>query len=366
MNKKINIVIPMAGLGSRFQINGFNIPKPLIRVDQVSMIELSIKSLDINGQYIFITRKYNNSYDNELKEILKKLQPDCIILELDEVTRGSAETCLVAQEYIDNDSPLIITNCDQYINWNSLKFLSTASLYDGCVVTYKSDNVKNSFVETKNNIAKYFAEKTAISDDALVGIHYWKNGSDFIKSAKSMINNNITTKGEYYIAPTYNFLINDNKRIGTFQLSDNQYYSLGSPEDVKIYLGKVNEYFSNKPKTILCDIDGTILKHMHSFSNVTTMPPEILEGVIQKFDEWDSKNNRIILMTGRKESARAITELQLSSLGICWDLLIMNAGNGNRILINDKLSIEHPDRASAVNVITDNGFLDTDWSIVGL
>jgi dTDP-glucose pyrophosphorylase len=366
MNTKMNILIPMAGLGSRFQINGYDVPKPLIKVNGTPMIELSIKSLNIEGQYIFITRKYDNDYDVELESILKRVCPDCVILQLADITRGSAETCLAAYDYINNDVPLIITNCDQYLNWNSKEFLDTASIYDGCVVTYTSDNVKNSFVNTIDGVASQFAEKSAISNNALVGIHYWHKGSDFIKSAMDMIDNNITTKGEYYIAPTYNFLINDNKRIGIFPLTDGQYHSLGSPEDVKLYLGKFNEYFSNKPKTILCDIDGTILKHMHSFSSVTLSQPEVLRGVIQKFDEWDSKNNRIILMTGRKESARELTEKQLKSLGLCWDLLIMNAGNGNRILINDKLSNDYPDRASSVNVITDNGFLDTDWSTVGL
>jgi NDP-sugar pyrophosphorylase family protein len=366
MKNHINILIPMAGLGSRFQINGHSVPKPLIKINGTTMIELSINSLNIEGQYIFITRKYGNEYDNELETILKKIQPNCIIHQLNELTQGSAETCLAARQYIDNDTPLIITNCDQYIEWNSAEFLNTAKQYDGCVVTYKSTNVKNSFVKVIDNIAEQFAEKTAISDDALVGIHYWTKGTDFIQSVIHMMSNKITTKGEYYIAPTYNFMITDNKNIGIFPLKNNQYYSLGSPEDVKLYVGKLNEYFSNKPKTILCDIDGTILKHMHSYSKVASMEAELLQGVKEKFDEWDSKNNRIILMTGRKESARDLTEKQLKSLGLCWDLLIMNAGNSNRILINDKLSHESSDRALAINVITDQGFLNTNWEDSGL
>jgi ribonucleotide monophosphatase NagD (HAD superfamily) len=161
-------------------------------------------------------------------------------------------------------------------------------------------------------------------------------------------------------------MIKKGKFVGVFHLKNNQYYSLGSPEDVKIYKGILNEYLIKKPKTILCDIDGTILKHMHSFSEVVSSKPKLLPGVKEKFDEWDSKNNRIILMTGRKESAREMTELQLKSLGLCWDLLIMNVGNGSRVLINDKLSLDDDDRSVSVNVITDKGFLDINWEKIGL
>lgn len=134
-----------------------------------------------------------------------------------------------------------------------------------------------------------------------------------------------------------------------------------SPRD-----GKVAEFYSEKPKTIICDIDGTILKHLHKFSDVSFIDAELLDGVQAKFNEWDSLNHKIILMTARKESAREMTEKDLKGLGIMWDHLIMGVNGGVRVLINDKLQPEDPDRSVGINVITNEGFESIDWEKFGL
>lgn len=135
---------------------------------------------------------------------------------------------------------------------------------------------------------------------------------------------------------------------------------------MSIEAGKNAEFYSVKPKTIICDIDGTILKHVHRFSDLHQIDPELLNGVRAKFDEWDSLNHKIVLMTARKESARQMTESHLKGLGLMWDYLIMGVSGGERVLINDKLKDEDKDRAVAVNVITNNGFDSIDWRGIGL
>lgn len=130
--------------------------------------------------------------------------------------------------------------------------------------------------------------------------------------------------------------------------------------------GKQAEFYTDKPKTIICDIDGTILKHAHVFSDLMWGDPELNPGVRDKLNEWDSLGHTIILMTARKESARDMTERQLEDLGVMWDHLIMGVTSGKRILINDKLQPEDPDRSLSVNVITDSGFTNTDWEGLGL
>ena len=366
----MNILIPMAGEGSRFKIKGFDRPKPLIKINETCLIEKAVSTLGIDGNYIFITRKYKDpNHNTELNNILKKIAPGCKIYEIDYLTDGATATCLIAKELINNDEPLIITNCDQSLDWEANKFLSNIknSNVDGCVVTYDSDNPKNSFIKLDNTgKAEKIAEKEAISNLALIGLHYWKHGKDFVYSAESMIKQKQRSKSEYYIAPTYNVLISEGKKITNYHIDKNQYTSLGSPEDVTIYIGQQNEYNPKKLKTIFCDIDGTLLKHGHKFSRVSSEEPELLPGVREKFDAWDSLNYRIILMTGRKESARELTESHLRSLGLCWDLLIMNAGNGPRVLINDKLHSNSPDRAISVNVEVDKGFDNIDWEKIGL
>jgi NDP-sugar pyrophosphorylase family protein len=360
----------MAGLGSRFKSAGIDIPKPLIKVNGKTLIEHSVESLGINANYIFITREYSEKSDNDLltKE-LKRIAPESHEIKINGFTSGAAESCLHAKHLIDNNLPLIITNCDQIIHWDAEKFTSLIeeNLVDGAVVLFKSSDPKNSFANIDNGLVTKIAEKSAISDNALIGLHYWKNGKDFVESAENLINT-FTSIGspECYISETYNYLIEKNKKIMPFFISKNNYISLGTPNDISIYLGKIKEYYTDKPKTIFCDIDGTILKHSHKFSEIGKSDPELLPGVIDKFNEWDSKGYTVVLTTARKKSARYITEKHLSDLGLAWDTLLMGVTSGERILINDKLKNEDTDRAKAINVITDSGFESISWEEFGL
>ena len=362
----MNIVIPMAGLGTRFSSEGFDVPKPLIEVGGKTLIEHSIDSLNLEGRYIFITRKYKiNDHNILLSEILKKIKPDSIEIILDYETSGSVETCLMSSDCINNDTPLIITNCDQRLEWDSdlfLEFINNNDL-DGALLTYESDNPKNSFCSiNQNNLIDKVVEKQVISKSALVGLHYWTKGSDFINSAQKLFKTfKNEGKPECYISETFNFLIKEGKKIKSFEISPNEYISLGTPYDLSIFQSKIKEFYTEKPKTIFCDIDGTILRHAHKFSDVCFIEPTILDGVRDKFNEWDSQGHKIILCTARKESGREITEKHLKQLGLCWDYLIMGVGGGTRVLINDKLNKMDNDRAISINVITNEGFEKINW-----
>jgi NDP-sugar pyrophosphorylase family protein len=366
----MNIVIPMAGLGSRFQNVGIDTPKPLIVVNGKTLIEHSVDSLGLDGNYIFITRVYDNPKDNEtLSNILKKLRPDSVEIKINKMQYGAADACLYAKEYIDNEEELIITNCDQLLNWEASDFINSVrnNSADGAIVLFNSSDSKHSFAEILSNKIIRLAEKDAISSNALVGIHYWKNGKSFVSSAEKLLKEykNFGLK-ECYISNTYNYLINDGLYIMPHTIRNNMFTPLGTPEDIEIYLAKIKEFYTEKPKTIFCDIDGTILKHAHRFSHIGKEQAIDLDGAIVKFNEWDSKGNKIILTTARKESARYITEKHLSDLGFCWDYLLMGVTSGTRVLINDKLTDSDPDRAIALNVITDTGFSNIKWEDLGL
>lgn len=366
----MKIVIPMAGLGSRFGLAGVQEPKPLIRVNGKTLIEHSVESLNIDGDYIFITRKYSETkYNQELSELLKKIKPNSVEIIVDSEQYGAADTCLYAEDLINTDESLIITNCDQILAWNSddfIEFLNKENP-DGCVAIFESDNPKNSFAKIYDGIVTEIQEKNPISNDALVGLHYWKNGKNFVQSAKKLKSEykNLGIK-EAYIGPTYNYMISHFQRIVPYRMPKNSYISLGTPEDVAVYEAKLKEYYTEKPKTIFCDIDGTIIKHVHRFSYLGFEPATILSGVIDKFNEWDSRGHKIILTTARKESARLLTEKQLTELGLCWDQLIMGVTSGPRILINDKQVHTDPDRAISINMLTDEGFCNYDWKAIGL
>ena len=235
----MNILIPMAGLGSRFKASGYTVPKPLIPIEGKPMIENAVDTLGIKGNFIFITQKKHN-----LKSHLQSIYENCNVIEIDYITKGSACTCLLAKEYINNDLPLIITNCDQIMWWDDKSFATFVENYpyDGFVVTYTSDTIKNSYIRlNRDGFGVELAEKQVISSISLNGIHYWRQGKDFVYSAETMIKNNENYNGEFYVAPTYNNLIKKGKKIGVYHIPNEQHNAVGTPEDLIKYADKTYE-----------------------------------------------------------------------------------------------------------------------------
>lgn len=110
----------------------------------------------------------------------------------------------------------------------------------------------------------------------------------------------------------------------------------------------------SRPKTILLDIDGTILKHQGRLDRVLRQT-ELLPGTLEKLHEWDQRGYHLILLTGRRESQRAETERQLAALGIYYDHLIMGLGGGVRVLINDAKPGSEEATAIAITLPRDQG-----------
>lgn len=231
----MKILIVAAGKGSRFS-QSHKVPKPCIPIDGEYMLVKAIKSLGFTGEHIFIIRE--NDYRNILAKKLYEEYPTCKIAVIDFDTEGAAETALIAESLIDNDEELIIANCDQIMDysWNSDIALKQLRKYDAGLVTIESNDPKHSYAKVEYNIVTEVQEKNVISDVALTGIHYWKHGRDFIQSAKKMISKNITSaNGEYYIAPTYNELILDNKKVGIHMISKQAIHFVGTPKDLELY-----------------------------------------------------------------------------------------------------------------------------------
>jgi dTDP-glucose pyrophosphorylase len=238
----MNILIPMAGLGSRFPKS--KLPKPLIDVNGKPMVQRAVESMGIDGNLIFIIRSEHNVEFN-LDEKIKDLFPESTIISVDYLTEGPACTAILAKNIIDKDEPLIIANCDQIMNWDHETFSLFCKNYphDGFVVTYFANTEKNSYVKIQNNgFAKELKEKEIISNISTNGIHFWKKGSDFVQSVYDMIeNNDRAPNGEFYIAPSYNYLINKNKKIGIFHIPNCQHWAVGTEEDLDIYIRSDND-----------------------------------------------------------------------------------------------------------------------------
>lgn len=240
-NKKMKIVIPMAGEGKSFKNAGYTFPKPLIEINGKPMIQLVVENINTEGKFIFIVKKEH--YDKySLNYLLNLIAPGCEIIQVEESTRGAAETVLLAKEYINNEDPLVIVNSDQFIEWNSNEFFyaMAADECDGGIVTFNSNHPKWSYVKLGNEgFVIETAEKKPISNIATVGIYYYRKGKDFVKYSKQMIEKNIHLNGEFFVCPVYNEAISEGKKIRTFHV--NKMWGLGTPEDLQIFLTKYKE-----------------------------------------------------------------------------------------------------------------------------
>jgi HAD superfamily hydrolase (TIGR01509 family) len=235
-DKKLNILIPMAGAGSRFEKAGYTFPKPLIEVNKKPMIQLVVENLNIDANFIFVVQQEHRAKYN-LDTLLNLIAPGCKIVETQGVTEGAACTALLASEYIDNDTPLFFANSDQFVDWNSNEFMykMNESGADGGIVVFEATHPKWSFAEiNENNFVIRVAEKDPISTNATVGFYYWKKGSDFVKYANQMISNNIRVNNEFYVCPVFNEAIQDEKKIISFKADS--MWGLGTPEDLELFL----------------------------------------------------------------------------------------------------------------------------------
>lgn len=233
---KMNVLIPMAGAGSRFANAGYTFPKPLIEVDGKPMIQVVVENLNINANYTFIVQKEH--YEKySLQYLLNLIAPNCNIVQVDGLTEGAACTTLLAKEFIDNDYPLVMANSDQFIEWNSNECLYAFSAdgIDGGIISFKATHPKWSYAKIgEDGFISEVAEKKPISDNATAGIYFWKKGSDYVKYAEQMIKKNIRTNNEFYVCPVFNEAIADSKKIRVKEIE--KMWGIGTPEDLNYFL----------------------------------------------------------------------------------------------------------------------------------
>ena len=235
-DETLNVLIPMAGAGSRFEAAGYTFPKPLIEVRKKPMIQVVVENLNIKANYIYVVQKSHREKYN-LDALLSLITPGCKIVETEGMTEGAACTALLAKEHINTDAPLFFANSDQFVEWDSNEFLykMNETDADGGIVTFEATHPKWSFAKVdENGLVTEVAEKKPISNIATVGYYYWKHGSDFVKYAEQMIDKNVRVNNEFYVCPVFNEAISDCKQIRTFNV--NGMWGLGTPEDLNYYL----------------------------------------------------------------------------------------------------------------------------------
>lgn len=233
----LNIVIPMAGRGSRFSKEGYVLPKPLIDVKGKTMIERVINNLKPNQahKFIFVCQE-SHLKEYNLETIIANSTDNYEIVAINTITDGAARTVLMSKKYINNCNELMIANCDQYVDININDYLKEIKGKDGLIMTMPAHDPKWSYIKyDESKRVTLVREKEVISNEATVGIYNFSKGSDFVYFAEQMIKKNIKVNNEFYVAPVYNEMIENNMNIGFYDIGQSM-YGLGTPADLKEFL----------------------------------------------------------------------------------------------------------------------------------
>lgn len=232
----LNIVVPMAGRGSRFSEVGYDMPKPLIDINGHPMVEFVTNNIKPSCEHRFIyicQQEHIEKYG--LADKLKHYSADCEIIPISYITEGAACTVLLAEKLIDSDNPLMIANSDQFVDTDINAYLRGMEGYDGLIMTMPASHPKWSYIKYEKDLVTLVREKEVISDQATVGIYNYKRGSDFVRFAHQMMDRNIRVNNEFYVAPVYNEMIEAGLRITYCDVGEKM-YGLGTPEDLNVFL----------------------------------------------------------------------------------------------------------------------------------
>lgn len=229
----------MGGTGQRFISAGYTTPKPFIDVFGKPMFQVAIENLNIDGRYFLLVRPEHvqMTYD-----YTKSFLPDAEIFVLDKQVNGPVPACLYLFEeklfkYQRSHEKLIISNCDQIINWDSNAFqdyLYSTLFYEGVVPTFFAQSSAHSYADHTHGIVNEIKEKEVISHSALCGVHYWKHIWLAYLSFKASLAGPPHFNNDYYIAPTYNELIKCGHIVSTYPTKGMTI--LGTPDCLERYI----------------------------------------------------------------------------------------------------------------------------------
>lgn len=255
MKSKIQLVIPAAGNGERFKTAGYTQIKPLIPVFNIPMINWVIANFDSTDiSKIIVVSKFRDEIHLLTKNWFKQNRIEIIYHTIEDGTDGPADTVNRVESLIDSSEPMVVANSDQFVNADLNFFLErvTSGFEDGTILTMFASGSKWSYVK-KNDSGQVIrvAEKEEISNEATVGIYGWNKAVNFFDSFREMAKNGDRTNGEFYVAPTYNYLISGNKKVGTVNLGkiDDRVFGLGTPIDLEKFI--CHHEMMDKAKEIL-------------------------------------------------------------------------------------------------------------------
>lgn len=311
----LNIVVPMAGRGSRFAAAGYTVPKPLIPVGGKPMIQWVIDNVKPARphRFIFICLVEHLRTYLEIPETLRRLSPGCEIVEVAQVTEGAACTVLLARDLINNDEALMIANSDQYVNLGINRYLAIMDEQsaDGLIMTFWADHPKWSYCRMKpDKTVAAVVEKQVVSNEATVGIYNFRRGKDFVRAADAMIAKNLRVNNEFYVAPTYDQLIDEGQRVvvaDTGREYDGM-YGLGTPDDLEFFL-TTKEYRARRVAPQPNDLEGVELTRELSRIYARFFNDKNIAGVRAMFAPDARLTDPSVDLSGREDVETFVAEL---------------------------------------------------------
>lgn len=236
----MEIVITMAGLGSRFQKAGYKEPKFMINALGKTLFEWSMDSLigynNQNTKYTFIVRKECNARNFIIEKMKKYGIEKCNIIEIDYLTDGQATTCMLAKDYWDKEDELLVYNIDTYVEPYELKLEDIKG--EGFIPCFKADGDHWSFVKTdENGEVVEIREKKRISDNCTIGVYYFKSCGLYEKMYNEYYNGNRELdNNEKYIAPIYNYMLQQNMDLYITNIPFDKVHVLGTPDELNEFV----------------------------------------------------------------------------------------------------------------------------------
>ena len=294
-------VLPMAGHGSRFRNVGLKIPKPLIKLADQELLFHSLEGLPIaSGDQLILISLKRDQVKTALESKMRIRYPKIRIewIEIDEVTEGQLCTVLLAKPYMSTEEPLVVHNCDTSFRSNIGSLLVRDDI-DGAISCFKATGPQWSYVRfDANGVALETAEKKEISNDATIGLYFFKRAGDFIREAEKIVSSKETVKGEYYIAPLYNRLIQQGMKIVLDPVIS--FKPIGTPQDLERYwdLKTIDVLRENRMlPTLVMDLDGTLCKTKAINQNYADVEPIL--PMIRRLQEFREQGFRVIISTAR-------------------------------------------------------------------
>jgi NDP-sugar pyrophosphorylase family protein len=258
LKKQIQLIIPAAGIGSRFRDVGISTPKPLIEVGGIPMLLWVIANFELGpSDRVIVISQRVDSVKSNLSRFLEQVKFSIDFLEIEGITSGPAATVKMALNKLDPQVPIIVANSDQYISNGISAFtdLVRTSPHAGSILTMGASGNKWSYIgRDLNGKINKVVEKQEISSEATVGIYAWADSQVLGNSLDHLFNHGEKVNNEYYVAPSYEYLIINSMELESFSVGPHGecVHGLGTPEDLAHFIGnpsfslysrKIHEYY---------------------------------------------------------------------------------------------------------------------------